>query len=589
VTSSIEETWPDENEIIFLGEWCKKYSRKEHWEKRNHKTLEYHWNNRNSLESDYKYILEIYENYLPKVAKILNSAHKKEYSLRFWRITIGWWLFTFISISLDRWRSITDALEKFPEVNLLRITNEGDYASLTSADFMNSVKKNEYWSERFYADLAELFTQTKLVNKNYLNKTENIKVMAVKSRLANKLKNSLKEIFMKVSNFLANNIGLGNTRISLDATYLNMRNLIKLFFFLRSVPNFTLLELNLVNPKKQDNSLRKWDLPKSESDAFLNILAELIPRYMPTCFLENFESFVGSANSSKGLRSPKTIFRGDGGQGSDLWNFWAALRVEGGSKLVLSQHGGMYGIAKFMAVQDYEISIADRFITWGWSIKNFDFNVRPASALRLIGLKGIKRFNPNGYCLLATLSEPPRSHWLGSMPIGPQMEDYFNEQIKFAMNLSPVVRMELNVKIYPNDFDFNQALRWRNRVPTVSLIQENFSFRECLKNTKIFVATYNATTFLESLTMGVPTIIFWNPEHWELSKNAEPFFEKLRLASIFFDTPESAAEHLNEVWHDVSKWWNSAIVIDAVQQFIGEFAQVGKDPLRAFGKAIQAD
>jgi putative transferase (TIGR04331 family) len=588
VTSAIEEIWPDENEIIFLGEWCKKYSRKEYWEKRNCKTLEYHWNNRISLQDDYKLILEIYENLLTKIVVILNETHKKNYSLRFWRITIGWWLLTFISISLDRWKSISNASEQFPEAKLLRILNRDDYASLTSADFMNSVMEDEHWNERFYADLAENWTQIKVVNIDYFPKTKKIKEKDGKSRQSKGVKKYLKEILMSFSNFLANNIGLGNRKISLDATYLRMLDLIKLFFALRSVPNFTIFKLDLISPKKQDNLLRNWDLPKSENDAFLNVLAALIPQYLPTCFLENFQDFVKTANSTKGLSSPKIIFRGDGGQGNDLWNFWAALRVEEGSKLVLSQHGGMYGMAKFMAVQDYELSIADRFLTWGWATQDSELKTLRASALRLIGIKRNKELKDLGDCLVAALSLPQWSYWLGSMPIGPQMEDYFSNQIKFVSNLSPAIRTELKIKIYPHDFNFEQVLRWNNQMPSLKLIQENLSFRECLKNSKIFVATYNSTTFLESLLTDIPTIIFWNPEYWELSENAEPFFEKLRSASIFFDSPESAAEHLNLVWHDVSKWWNSPIVKEAVKQFIDEFAQVGKEPLNVFGKAIQA-
>ena len=41
--TSIEETWGKSEKIIFLGEWCKIYSRKDTYENRDHITLKHHW------------------------------------------------------------------------------------------------------------------------------------------------------------------------------------------------------------------------------------------------------------------------------------------------------------------------------------------------------------------------------------------------------------------------------------------------------------------------------------------------------------------------------------------------------------------
>ena len=34
-----------------------------------------------------------------------------------------------------------------------------------------------------------------------------------------------------------------------------------------------------------------------------------------------------------------------------------------------------------------------------------------------------------------------------------------------------------------------------------------------MKESKIYVSTYNATTYLEAFAINIPTIIFWNPKH----------------------------------------------------------------------------
>ena len=97
--------------------------------------------------------------------------------------------------------------------------------------------------------------------------------------------------------------------------------------------------------------------------------------------------------------------------------------------------------------------------------------------------------------------------------------------------------------------------------------------REC----RIYVSSYNATTYLESFTMNVPTVLFWNPSHWELRDSAKPYFELIKEVGIFHETPESAANHIIKIWDNVDKWWTSKPVSDAVNQFCERFSKTSKD------------
>ena len=78
VTTAIEKTFPkDKNEkILFLGEWCKLYSKKDVYEQYEHKTLSYHWDDREKLYEDTKYIDKIYEKYLEILKDNLNKIHE---------------------------------------------------------------------------------------------------------------------------------------------------------------------------------------------------------------------------------------------------------------------------------------------------------------------------------------------------------------------------------------------------------------------------------------------------------------------------------------------------------------------------------
>ena len=55
VTTALEETWPDDKQsVLFLGEWCRLYSRKHRWEKMDAEVLEYPWDDRVKLYQNYQ-------------------------------------------------------------------------------------------------------------------------------------------------------------------------------------------------------------------------------------------------------------------------------------------------------------------------------------------------------------------------------------------------------------------------------------------------------------------------------------------------------------------------------------------------------
>ena len=54
VTTSIERTWGKDENLLFLGEWCRLYARKESWSKKDAVVLSYHWDDRQKLYNDYQ-------------------------------------------------------------------------------------------------------------------------------------------------------------------------------------------------------------------------------------------------------------------------------------------------------------------------------------------------------------------------------------------------------------------------------------------------------------------------------------------------------------------------------------------------------
>ena len=131
------------------------------------------------------------------------------------------------------------------------------------------------------------------------------------------------------------------------------------------------------------------------------------------------------------------------------------------------------------------------------------------------------------------------------------------------------------------DYGWCQKERWLKHFPQIKIESGHQPIHNLIKKSRLFISTYNATTYLESFTWNMPTIIFWNSNHWELRDDAIPYFELLKSVKIFHETPESAAKHMVEVWDDISAWWYSNEVQIIRKNFCEQYSWIPDKPLES--------
>jgi putative transferase (TIGR04331 family) len=181
---------------------------------------------------------------------------------------------------------------------------------------------------------------------------------------------------------------------------------------------------------------------------------------------------------------------------------------------------------------------------------------------------------------------PRFSYSMYSGCVAGQWLDYFEDQCVFVGHLPQRIRDVLTVRLHREDYDWAQFCRWRERFPDLQLDTGNSRIDDLIRQTRLYIATYNATTFLESLSMDVPTIIYWNPNHWELRDPAIADFEELAGVGIFHSTPQSAARHAAAVWDDVDAWWSDSAVVDARRRFMQRYCHLPDDLLDRITRAL---
>lgn len=570
VTTALEETWPAEDvPVLFLGEWCRPYHRKSAWEKRDAVVAPYHWDDRQKLYKDYLYLQAIYEELLNELAAQLNLLHRVDYSVRYWRIVVGPWLGYFTQMLFDRWAMIRQALRESEISGVLVIRrNEEQLVPNDMAAFI-SLFVGDAWNESICGQILDSLS----VSVESVDPTNTDGESPVNANTGG-INRSVKLAMARVSNKLSGLL-CRNNEYFLISSYFGWKQDFLLQARLGQIPK---LWWPVAVPKSTfDRAFRQWRLPNNSSDEFSALLRALIPGHIPKAYVEGFQSVAALTASLPWPKNPLTIFTSNSYTADDVFKVWAAKKVESGAPLLIGQHGGNFGMAAWAFYEDHQVEIADCFLTWGWNEPG-QTKIAPVGIFKGFGRQAIP--DKDGVALMVEMTMPRQSYHMYSAPVAAgQWLAYFEDQCRFVLALPTDLREQLLVRLYSQDYGLGQRKRWQARFPDLELDDGVQPMAALLKKTRLYISTYNATTYLESLSLNFPTIIFWNPKHWELRDSALPYFEKLKSVGIFHQTPESAAQQMAAVWSDVSSWWESVGVQSVRQEFCERYAHVPERPL----------
>jgi putative transferase (TIGR04331 family) len=574
VTTADERTWPKGQPILFLGEWCRRYSRKSVWNNLDTEIEPYHWDDRKKLYLDYQCLQELYEKLLVDLSYKLNQIHSVEHSTRYWRILIGPWLGFFTQMLFDRWCMLGQTIEK--RVGLACRVLERRPLSMVPNHmhhFVNLFIQDD-WNEAIYGELLEKCWPESITVEKIPNQQDNSQTFAVRQGWKSRLKYELRQRITRLNTLFPN-----ETEYFFLRTYLPRIANFRLQIRLGQIPRFPKLQLAPeIEPAQQQ---RKWHLGEDTAafNTFEQVIRRMIPLHIPTAYLEGYQILGKKVDHLLWPSSPAAIFTTNAYSSDDIFKAWAAEKTESGTPLVIGQHGGHMGMSSWAFHEEHQIAIADRWISWGWSDAERP-KIIPIGNLKEFGSSAVK-YNPSGIALMIETTNGSRySYHMYAVPVAGQWISYFEDQCRFIASLRKDLQEQLLVRIYPkDDIGWDQNERWQARFPNVQLDLAQKPVRELVGNCRLNISTYNGTNCLELLSWNVPTIMFWNLKHWELKEDIKPYFDALKSVGIFHERPESAAQQMTEIWDDVKSWWESDDVQSARLIFCDQFSRRPDDPL----------
>ena len=169
--TAIEEFWEKDEQILFLGEWCKLFKRKKEWEKLDYQTLEFIWNDTQKTSEAIEYCNLIYQESLTKICNELNEYHKINKDEKFYNIILGNWLYNFIHQLYDKYLTLKKAFETNPNLKSILLDKSQYYIPFSYTDYSDEICNDKYCLQMYSELIKELgfsFKTQKL--QNPLNK-----------------------------------------------------------------------------------------------------------------------------------------------------------------------------------------------------------------------------------------------------------------------------------------------------------------------------------------------------------------------------------------------------------------------------------
>ncbi|MEI6066111.1 MAG: LIC12162 family protein [Methylococcaceae bacterium] len=569
ITTEIEETWPADGKVLFLGEWCRLHARRQQWQKLEGDVQTYHWDDRKKLKHDFDYLQGLNQALLLELVPVMNALHHVSHDTRYWRLILGYWLNNYTAVLFDRWSSIEMASNAGLSLRSYFLpTPEGLLVANDTSDFIRQATEDPYWNHALF----KLF-----INQKVGIVTTTIKSGQTGKGLApNKSHNQVRGVFkMLAKKMLSLHLFLKkNDRITMMSTYLPLKAAWWLDVKFGQIPSYW--NVPEVPAFSFDATQRRWQLRAlSQADTFEVLARQFLPQLLPKAFVEGYGQLTHVVDKLPWPSSPRMIWTSNYHFSCDLFKFWAAKKCAHVTRLVIGEHGGL-GTGAFNGAHSYEVSIADRYLSTGWS------DAKQTKIIPIGNFRQVSRLQTSlvtGPALLVCGIMPRYGFDVRAMMLSSQVIGYLDDQFRFVDALPYSIKKDLLVRLVNVDYGWDQKARWEERHPSIALDSCTRPIWKIAKGCRLFIATYNATTYIESLSLNFPTVIFWDPQRWEVKDEASPFFEDLKQAGIFHETPESAARHIASIWDDVTTWWQSNKVQTARARFCDAYASNPPDIL----------
>lgn len=588
VTTALEATWGSSKNILFLGEWCKKYERRHILEHRHSETLRFHWDDRNKLIKDYTELERLHQLLLVSLTQALNKLHGVDYNERYWQTLLDPWLAAYIGVIFDRWECLRIAFEENKYHHTIFVNSKGfDNPPYSYEDFVECAADSDKWNQYLYQQIISYayLDQCSIQKIDAPSSPAEIKIPAQRHKL------SVKRKFKSAITLYFNKYCKNNTVVFIGTSF-NLYAFLKLHLYIGQLPSFD--PLYEYRPVCSDSSFSVLSVDASKrstlkidfqcTTAFEEFLKQIIAYDIPVCLIEDY--IMLRDRIRKVVLRPKVIVTGSSHWGDYFAKMWFAEHISKGRKLLILEHGGSLPLINELF--NFEVDISDLRACWFLPYHSKHVQMPPPKIInsnaKLYAIYQ-KLITPKKYCSFIGNEYPRWVYRAQFCPLANQWSTSFKMTLEFYGQLDGRVKDYFRVKPYPFSRGWNTSQRFVDKLGFDKVYEEN-AIKKIILISRVIVCSYPETTFSEAMASGVPTILMYPAHLYKLHPITFPLLEILKAAKIIFHNPADAANHLNSIWDDPNKWWNSSQTIVAREEFYRQALNLDKNWIKKWADLL---
>lgn len=570
--------WPADRTVWLASPSCvpKPWLDESELSKRVAGTLPYPWAS-GELAGVHARLAALHERQLCRIGEALNRLHGVSHGLAYWRLVVGPWLYYFINLLAHHAASLQLAQQRFHSFEVHGLDDRHFVTPATISDFLYE-STDDLYNLQVCTRLCRLLgiplaSSHGVASEDRLATRENPEDMPVRRpSVGQRLRaRSAYELRRLAQRLLAPMIEVVCRRSYLPAAFEQ-----RLILAARGriwCHEGSWFDVQRGGPV--DGSLRERlrTRPEQGGDVVEDYLAMHLADELPRVFVEEYSKLCDFAATAYSRYEPDVVMSTVSWHTDHAFCDFAGRRAEAGALLIGGQHGGLAGIEADSQIEDYERSLTDWYLTWGWQ-DPADPRCIPTPATRLVEVRERPRDTQvKGILYMGTVAVRypviARADFSG----------YFALQRRFFAAAGPGIRAACEVRLHASDFGWGVSRRLRAAFPDLRLQGWGTGFSEALARCRLYVCDHLSTTFTEAIASNTPTVLFWDPVYIGIRPSAQPVFDRARAAGFVQDSPEAAAAFIGRIWPDVEGWWYAPETQTAVAAFRDQFARTSPEPL----------
>ena len=526
------------------------------------------WDNYFNRFEDYKKIKKLQKKLFDYLVKKIEKYHRLKFNKIYWKIILIPWINKLIPHLFHYWK-LTNKIDKKNFTPKVYNYHDKDFIidSFSEINIYNNIHYNRW-------------IISKILQFKYNFKTKNKKIhfkkkINLKKKTTNTIILKLFSLFKKLFN---------KTEIFIKGTQIGFFNYFLLSIKLKQIPALWIEDENYEKNKTNIQS-RILFFDNDKKINLFNFIKKNLIYLIPKNYLENYNSINTSVKNLYWPKKANLILCSTAYDSEDYFKFWVAnQKFFNNSKYIIFQHGGLMGTEKLHNNLETQLSICDKFISWGWTGRNskiIPFYSNIASKKIDINYK----INEKIYFCQKIYPNYFNHIYGGPITMNKKIDNLkifrvLLKSINKGIRKNVILRYQQNLAEESNYF--KKSIK--------SKIQSSYktNFIDEIKKARIVIHERDSTTFLQTISLNIPTILILEKKYsLRLSNKAKKYYKQLEKNKIIFTDAKKATVFLNKHFKNIEKWWEKKHTQKARSNFCKNFVKKSENLITDLHKLIK--